>query len=83
MPDEARCATEDMMQALNRHDEEVLSPLRQAYAEERETLVREHRHQELAVFDALEALRDIESSCRDECAASQIREVIDNLEVVF
>lgn len=83
MPDEARRAAEDMMQALKTHDEEVLAPLRQAYAEERETLVREHRHQELAVFDALEVLRDIESFCRDECAASQIREVIADLEAVF
>lgn len=83
MSDEARRATEDMMQALKTHDEEVLAPLRQAYAEERETLVREHRHRELAVFDALEILREIESSCRDERATSQIREVIANLEAVF
>lgn len=83
MSDEARRATEGMMRALKTHDEEVLAPLRQAYAEERETLVREHRHQELAVFDALEVLREIEGSCRDECAASQIREVIADLEAVF
>ena len=83
MSDEARDATEEMMQALKSHDEEVLAPLRQAYAEERETLVREHRHQELAVFDALEVMREIESSCRDECTASQVREVIADLEAVF
>lgn len=83
MPDKPHRATEELLSALKKHEEDVIAPIRQAYAEERETLVREHRHQELAVFDALEALRDIESSCRDECAASQIREVIDNLEAVF
>ncbi|MCP1386943.1 hypothetical protein M5J20_01870 [Corynebacterium sp. TA-R-1] len=76
-------AAEELAEALRRHDEEVLAPIRRAYAEERETLARDHRYKDLAVFDALETLRDVESSCTDECAASQISEVIDRLEAVF
>lgn len=75
--------TQELLAAIEQHDREVAAPLRQAYQEERATLVREHRHKELAVFDALEELSSIQSDCRDEYAASRIREVIDNLEDVF
>lgn len=72
-----------MQAALYQHVADVLSPIREAYEEKRDALVREHRHRELAVFDALDELRSIESDCQDDCAGSRIREVIDDLEAVF
>lgn len=83
MSDKTHRATEELLSALEKHEEDVIAPIRQAYAEQRQTLVREHAHKELAVFDALEELREIESACSDELAASRIREVIDDLEAVF
>lgn len=83
MPDREITTGDTLGKVIAPHCEEVLNPIRQAYEEEREALVNEHRTKELAVFDALEELRSIESTCSDEHATSNIREVIADLEEVF
>lgn len=69
--------------AIGQQVADMLAPIREAYEEKRDALVREHRYRELAVFDALEELRSIESDCEDDRAGSRMREVIDDLEAVF
>lgn len=83
MSDRAITSGDSVGAAITQRSEEILAPIRQAYEEERETLVREHRTKDLAVFDALEELRNVESSCFDEHAASNIRDVIADLEEVL
>lgn len=83
MPDKETIASHSLTELITQRCEEVLNPIRQAYEEEREALVKEHRTKELAVFDALEELRNVESTCSDEHATSNIREVIADLEEVF
>ncbi|MEJ4107221.1 hypothetical protein [Corynebacterium accolens] len=83
MSDRAITSGDSVGAAITQRSEEILAPIRQAYEEEREALVREHRTKDLAVFDALEELRNVESSCFDEHAASNIRDVIADLEEVF
>lgn len=69
--------------SLEQGIDDRLVPIVREYAEERERLVREGRHKDLAVFDALEELENIASSCSDECASGSIWEVIEDLEAVF
>lgn len=83
MSDRESTRVDSVGAAITQRSEEILAPIRQAYEEEREALVRKHGTVELAVFDALEELRNVESSCFDEHAASNIREVIADLEEVF
>lgn len=83
MSDRENTRGDSVAAAITQRSEEILAPIRQAYEEECEALVREHRTKELAVFDALEELRNVESNCFDEHAASNIREAIANLEEVF
>ena len=68
---------------LEQDIKERIVPIEQEYAEERERLVREGRYKDLAVFDALEELENIASSCSDEFVSGSIREVIEALEAVF
>lgn len=69
--------------SLEQGIDDRLVPIVREYAEARERLVREGRHKDLAVFDALEELENIASSCSDECASGSIWEVIEDLEAVF
>lgn len=69
--------------SLEQGIDDRLAPIVREYAEERERLVREGRYKDLAVFDALEELENIASSCSDACASGAIWEVIEDLEAVF
>ncbi|WP_297666835.1 hypothetical protein [uncultured Corynebacterium sp.] len=79
----ANTADDEFAAMMSEHEEKVLAPLRQQYAEEREPLAQENRYKDLAVLDALERLHDIESSCSDDYIASLLRDVIYDLESEF
>lgn len=83
MAGKKRIDIEEFTLRLEQDVNERIAPIEEEYAEERERLVRENRHKDLAVFDALEELENIASSCSDEFASSSIREVIEALEAVF
>ena len=83
LSDKEATTGDSLAAVITQRCEELLVPIRHAYEEEREALVREHRSKDLAVFDALEELRNLESTCSDEHACSNIREVIADLEEVF
>ena len=83
MAGKKRIDIEEFTLRLEQNVNEITAPLKQEHAEERERLVRENRHKDLAVFDALEELENIANSCSDEFASGSIREVIEALEAVF
>lgn len=83
MAGKKRIDIEEFALSLKKGINDRVAPIEQEYAEERERLVRENRHKDLAVFDALEELENIASSCSDEFASGSIREVIEALEAVF
>lgn len=83
MAGKKRIDNEEFTLRLEQNVNERIAPIEEEYAEERERLVRENRHKDLAVFDALEELENIASSCSDEFASGSIREVIEDLEAVF
>ncbi|MGJ4075331.1 hypothetical protein ACN4BK_09850 [Corynebacterium macclintockiae] len=79
----ANTADDEFAAMMAEHEKKVLAPLRQQYAEERETLAQENKYKDLAVLDALERLHDIESSCSDDYIAGLLRDVIYDLECEF
>lgn len=79
----ANAADDEFAAIMAEPEEKVLAPLRQQYAEERETLAQENKYKDLAVLDALERLHDIESSCPDDYIAGLLRDVIYDLESEF
>lgn len=83
MAGKKRIDIEEFTLRLEQAFNERIVPIEEEYAEERERLVREGRYKDLAVFDALEELENIASSCSDEFASGSIREVIKDLESVF